>query len=157
MTARDQDQGAYTAFEWAIKKYWATKTDAQLARGLNTTEDIVREMREELGLIRPRSTESMKDFARRYLMEMDDDEKREFIKGLPEDLVWKMAEGNPASTGELTVNHEPLKIDIRQQVIKVYGPIPTTELAAGNGPGDGSSTDRMLTDGEGSRSTAATG
>jgi hypothetical protein len=44
---------------------------------------------------RPKGTISMKEFAKRYLQELDEEEKLEFMKGLNKDIVWKMAEGNP--------------------------------------------------------------
>ena len=46
---------------------------------------------------------TLKTFAREYLESLPDDEKVEYLKTLPEDLVWKMAEGNPAQTTEATV------------------------------------------------------
>ena len=39
---------------------------------------------------------SLKTFAREYLESLPDDEKLEYLKSLPTDIVWKMAEGNPA-------------------------------------------------------------
>lgn len=40
---------------------------------------------------------SLKVFAREYLENLDEEEKLKFLSFLPEDLVWKMAEGNPDS------------------------------------------------------------
>ncbi len=93
------------AIEWAIKKYWRSKTDAELAKGLHTTEEVVNGMRKELGLEIPKGSESLKEFARRYIMEMTEQDKKDFIKSLPADLVWRMAEGNPHSTEDTTVHH----------------------------------------------------
>ena len=39
---------------------------------------------------------TLKTFAREYLEALPDDEKVEYLKTLPTELVWKMAEGNPA-------------------------------------------------------------
>ena len=107
------------ALRWAIKKYWNRKTDAEIAQGLNTTEKKVWLMRKEMDI---KGTESMKDFARRYLLEMSEADKLEFMKSLSAELIWKMSEGNPASTGELSISTEPIKIDITHQLLKVYGP-----------------------------------
>ena len=51
--------------------------------------------------------ETMKEFARRMLMTMDDEQKRAYLKKLPPEITWRMAEGNPHQTsdvvGEITV------------------------------------------------------
>ncbi len=44
---------------------------------------------------RPKGSISLKTFAKKYLEELDDEAKIEFLDGLPKDIVWKMAEGNP--------------------------------------------------------------
>ena len=130
------------AIKWAIKKFWRTKTDEQLATGLNTTTEQVTQMREEMGL---KGNESLKDFARRYLLEMTEPQKREFMSSLSPELIFKMAEGNPATTGSLEISQEPIRIDITHQLLKVYGPT------------DGTVTARVLEDGEGSRIAAGSG
>lgn len=47
-----------------------------------------------------KGTKSLKVFAREYLENLPDEEKIEFLKCLPEDLVFRMAEGNPHSTSD---------------------------------------------------------
>ena len=37
----------------------------------------------------------MKDYARELLSKMTDEERQEFMHGLPKEVIWKMAEGNP--------------------------------------------------------------
>jgi len=49
---------------------------------------------------RPKGSKSLKTFAREYLEILPEEEKIEFLKALPEELVWKMAEGNPHQTEE---------------------------------------------------------
>ena len=39
---------------------------------------------------------TLKEWARAKLMNMTDEQKEEFIKTLPKDILWRMAEGNPA-------------------------------------------------------------
>ena len=46
---------------------------------------------------------SLKTFAREFLESLPDDEKVEYLKTLPLEVVWKMAEGNPHTTGESKV------------------------------------------------------
>lgn len=65
---------------------------------------------------RPKGAKSLKTFAREYLEKLPPEEKLEFMKALPEDLVWRMAEGNPqtdiTSKGE-AINPKPI-IDVRK-------------------------------------------
>lgn len=39
---------------------------------------------------------TLKDFAREFLSNMTDEAKLEYLEKLPREIVWKMAEGNPA-------------------------------------------------------------
>ncbi len=120
------------AIEWAIRKYWREKTDVELARGLSTsrktvTEKEVKAMREKIGFKRDQvGKESLKQFAQRYLLEMSDEMKAEFMSKLPKELIWRMAEGQPATSGSLDIGVEPIKIDITHQLEKVYGPKPVS-------------------------------
>ena len=45
---------------------------------------------------------TMKEFAREFLMAMTDENKLEFLNSLTKDIVWKMAEGNPANQTDIT-------------------------------------------------------
>lgn len=53
---------------------------------------------------------TLKEFAREYLMSLPDDEKVDYLASLPTDIVWKMAEGNPANHTDLTSGGKPLTI-----------------------------------------------
>ena len=53
---------------------------------------------------------TMKEFARQFLMNMDDTAKEKWLAGLSADTVWKMAEGNPAQDTTATVNINPIPI-----------------------------------------------
>ena len=53
---------------------------------------------------------TLKEFAREYLMSLPDDEKIEYLASLPGDIVWKMAEGNPANSTDLTTAGGPIPI-----------------------------------------------
>ena len=56
---------------------------------------------------------TLKEFARQVLMTMPDDEKLEFMKKLPPDVIWKMAEGNPAqdvTSGGEKINPSPIYV-----------------------------------------------
>lgn len=41
---------------------------------------------------RPKGTFSLKEFAKRYLRDMTDEEKIEYLKGINKDKIWEMAE-----------------------------------------------------------------
>jgi len=53
---------------------------------------------------------TLKEFAREYLQSLPDDRKIEYLATLPEDVVWKMAEGNPTSEDTLLVGELPQPI-----------------------------------------------
>jgi hypothetical protein len=62
---------------------------------------------------RPKGTVSLKTFAKKYLEQLTDEEKLEFMAGLDKDTVWKMAEGNPASSQEVSgKDGGPLEIKV---------------------------------------------
>ena len=121
------------ALVWAIEKYWKEHSDEWIAKGLSLTTEEVKAKRESMGVAYRKGTESLKEFARRYLLEMAEEDKLVFIKGLSSDLVWRMAEGSPASSGTLDISTEPIKIDITHQLAKVYGK-RTIEGDAGGRP-----------------------
>src|SRR5260221_1857283 len=50
-----------------------------------------------------KGTKSMKVWARQYLRDLPDEEKIEFARGLPKDILWRMAEGQPHQTSEMDV------------------------------------------------------
>lgn len=50
---------------------------------------------------RPKGTISLKEYARRYLQELSEEEKLEFMAGLPKEVIWKMSEGNPKQDTEV--------------------------------------------------------
>lgn len=127
------------AIKWAIKKYWQTKTDEQLATSLHTTTDVITKMRLEQNL---KGTESLKDYCRRYLLEMTDPEKKEFMARLPAELIWRMGEGSPATSGDININTAPIRIDITHALETIYGKRIITQL-----PADGEG--RQLTSGSG--------
>lgn len=53
---------------------------------------------------RPKGSKSLKTYVQEYLRDLNDEEKLEFIKGLPKDVIWKMGEGNPKQDTELHGN-----------------------------------------------------
>ncbi len=47
---------------------------------------------------------TLKEFARELLMSMSDEEKVEYLKELPKEIVWRMSEGNPHQTTDTNTN-----------------------------------------------------
>lgn len=58
---------------------------------------------------RPKGTISLKEYAKKYLQELDDEQKQKFMEGLSKDIVWKMAEGNPSNENNLNLTPETIK------------------------------------------------
>lgn len=55
---------------------------------------------------------SLKTFARELLESLPDEEKIDYLKSLPEELVWKMAEGNPETKSDVTSGGQPISINL---------------------------------------------
>ena len=53
---------------------------------------------------------SLKTFAREFLESLPDDEKVNYLKTLPAEIVWKMAEGNPENKTDVTSGGEALPV-----------------------------------------------
>jgi hypothetical protein len=54
---------------------------------------------------------TLKEFARQMLLGMSDEDRIEYLKGLPADLIWKMSEGNPETKIDNDVNLKVGKLD----------------------------------------------
>ena len=52
---------------------------------------------------RPKGTFSMKEWAKKKLKTMSDEEREEFLEGLSKEVIWKMAEGNPKSDTDVDI------------------------------------------------------
>lgn len=52
---------------------------------------------------RPKGTVSLKEYAKKYLLELDDEEKLAFMKGINKDKIWEMAEGKASQDNTLDV------------------------------------------------------
>ena len=53
---------------------------------------------------------SLKTFAREFLEALPDDEKVKYLKTLPTDIVWRMAEGNPKQDTEIDASDKMMKV-----------------------------------------------
>lgn len=61
---------------------------------------------------RPKGSKSLKTFAREYLENLPDEEKIKFLECLPPEIVWRMSEGNPHATTDVTTNWKELPTPI---------------------------------------------
>ena len=52
---------------------------------------------------------TLKEYCRDFLACMTDEERDEFLEGLPKEVIWKMAEGNWKQDTDITSNGEPLQ------------------------------------------------
>ena len=53
---------------------------------------------------------TLKDYCRDYLACMTDDERQDFLEGMPKEVIWRMSEGNPQS--DLTSGGDKIIIPI---------------------------------------------
>lgn len=64
---------------------------------------------------RPKGSVSLKEYAKKYLLELTEEEKLEFMKGIDKVDIWKLAEGNPKNdvdiSGEIT--SKVVKLDVQ--------------------------------------------
>ena len=49
---------------------------------------------------------TLKEWARERLMHMNEDERDDFLNGLPKEIVWQMAEGRPEQKAEVKVDNK---------------------------------------------------
>ncbi len=61
---------------------------------------------------RPRGSKSLKEYAKEMLASMTDDERQDFMHGLPKETIWRLAEGNPAQSTDITTLGKELPIPI---------------------------------------------
>lgn len=57
---------------------------------------------------RPEGSISMKNFAKRYLESMPEEDRIEFMNGLDPKTIWEMAEGKPKQDTDITTNGESI-------------------------------------------------
>lgn len=55
---------------------------------------------------------TMKDYAREYLSKMTDEERDEWLEGIPKEIIWKLAEGMPKQDTDVTSGGEKISFNI---------------------------------------------
>jgi hypothetical protein len=53
---------------------------------------------------------TMKEWAREYLERLTDEERDQFMEGIPKELIWRMSEGNPANNTDVTSGGKPIPL-----------------------------------------------
>lgn len=55
---------------------------------------------------------TMKEYARDLLAYQSEEERQDFLHGLPKEIIWKMAEGAPETKTDITTKGEQIKPDV---------------------------------------------
>ncbi len=55
---------------------------------------------------------SLKEWTRKRLEAMTDEERDAFLEGIPKAEAWKMAEGNPANATDLTTDGKEIQFNV---------------------------------------------
>ena len=84
---------------------------------------------------------TLKEWVRQRLLEMDDNDRAEFLKTVPREIVWKMAEGNPKDETTVKIKNisdvldelENVRPTPKGQSMEVEPPIQNTEQGGGVG------------------------
>lgn len=75
---------------------------------------------------RPKGTKSMKTYIRERFESMTDDEREEFLEGLPKEIIWKMGEGNPETKSDVTSGGEKIMF-LPSELINKHGITSSTK------------------------------
>ena len=61
---------------------------------------------------RPKGSKSLKEYAKEMLASMTEEERQEFLHGIPKETIWRLAEGNPKqdNTTDITSGGKPIPI-----------------------------------------------
>lgn len=59
---------------------------------------------------RPKGTKSLKTYAKEMIEAMTDEERQDFMDGLPKHLIWEMAEGKAQSNTDVTSGGKPIPL-----------------------------------------------
>lgn len=62
---------------------------------------------------------TLKEYVREKLLSMPEEEREEFLKQIPKEMIWKMAEGMPKQETETEMKGE-IHIDISETLAKKY-------------------------------------
>jgi len=66
---------------------------------------------------------TMKEWAKEYIARMTDDERDEWLAGIPKEVIWKMSEGSPETKTDITSAGQPI-IQIAEAIVKKQSDTP---------------------------------
>lgn len=69
---------------------------------------------------RPKGSKSLKEYAKEMMRNMTDEEKQDFLHGLPKIEIWKMTEGNPDNKTDLTTKGEKINLTQADEIAKKF-------------------------------------
>ncbi len=61
---------------------------------------------------RPKGSKSLKSYAAEMLASMNEEERQNFLNGIPKEVIWKLAEGNPQN--DVTSGGEKISVNLIQ-------------------------------------------
>lgn len=68
---------------------------------------------------RPKGTKSLKTYAKEMIEKMTEEERQEYLDGLPKSFIWEMAEGKAKSNDDIKLTGD-LVVNIAESVQKKY-------------------------------------
>jgi len=74
---------------------------------------------------------SMKEYSREYLASMTDEERQDFLEGIPKVDIWKLAEGNPRNETDIAIKELPI-IQIASEIAEKLNIDDTPQLTEDN-------------------------
>jgi hypothetical protein len=80
---------------------------------------------------RPKGSKSLKQWVKEKLKAMSEEEREEFIEGMPKDMIWRMGEGNP--TDQVDVKGD-ITISIEESLAKKYNVNPKSGTSSDGQP-----------------------
>lgn len=70
---------------------------------------------------------TMKEYAKELLECQTEEERQEFLHGLPKEVIWKMAEGNPNNDNKLEVSGEIRTTQLTPEQVEAINKIALDE------------------------------
>lgn len=64
---------------------------------------------------------TLKEWAKEFISCMTDEEREAFLEGLPKEVIWKMAEGNPQNNADITSGGQSIVIQVAKEIADTEG------------------------------------
>lgn len=61
---------------------------------------------------RPKGSKSLKTYIQERFQSMTDEDREDFLDGLPKEIIWKMGEGNPQTNTDMTSGGKPITVTV---------------------------------------------